>query len=151
VIRDNKKRADGSRAGAGAGSVRRFSIRRLKTLSKTTLPRPRSANRPAEKAPASYLALICLVAAVVAGLFVFHLSIRFEGVRLGYETSQARAERARLLVERRELRLELATLKSPKRIETEARERLGMEIPDHNRIILMGKQTKTILASGGAR
>lgn len=145
--RGNRKVAQEQRA----ASPKRFSIRRLKTISRNDMRRPGSIGTPLDKAPASYLILICLVAALVAGLFVFHLSIRFEGVRLGYETSQARAERARLLVERRELRLELATLKSPKRVEAEARERLGMEVPDHSRIILMGKKNKTIVASGGAR
>jgi cell division protein FtsL len=95
--------------------------------------------------------LICLVVAIVAAAFAFHLHVRFEGVRLGYETSQTRAERARLVVERRELRLELASLKAPQRVEAEARERLGMEIPDHRRIIPIGKKRKTQVASGGAR
>lgn len=148
MSRPNRRVPEGSRARGDA--AKRFSIRRLKALSRTDM-RLGYLKRPVEKAPASYLILVCLVAALVAGLFVFHLSVRFEGVRLGYETSQARAERARLLVERRELRLELATLKSPKRVESEARERLGMEIPDHSRIILMGKKNKTVVASGGAR
>lgn len=91
-----------------------------------------------------------MVATVSAG-FVYHLRIRFEGVQLGYETSSARAEKARLLVERRELRLELASLKSPKRVETEAREKLGMDMPDHDKIFPIGTGKRTILASGRAR
>jgi cell division protein FtsL len=55
-----------------------------------------------------------------------------------------------LLLERRELRLELASLKSPGRVETEARERLGMEIPDHRRIVPVGRKRKSISVSGGA-
>jgi cell division protein FtsL len=54
------------------------------------------------------------------------------------------------LLERRELRLELASLKSPERIEIEARERLGMEIPDHRRIVPVGKKRKVVSVSGGA-
>lgn len=103
------------------------------------------------KVPASYLFTICFVVALVAGAFVFHLHIRFEGVRLGYETSGARAQRARLLVESRELRLELASLKAPERVEAEAREKLGMEMPDHRRIIPIGKKRRSVVASGGAR
>jgi len=104
-----------------------------------------------QKASAFYLLGICLVVGIVATAFVFHLYIRFEGVRLGYETSQVRAQRARLLVEQRELRLELASLKSPQRVESEAREKLGMEMPDYRRIIAIGKKRRTVLVSGGAR
>ncbi len=98
-----------------------------------------------------YLFAMLLVIVVVTASFVFHLHVRFEGVRLGYETSKARAERSQLLVERRELRLELASLKAPERVELEAREKLSMEVPDHGQIVVIGKRPKEVLASGGAR
>jgi cell division protein FtsL len=88
---------------------------------------------------------------VVAAAFVYHLHVRFEGVWLGYDTSRARAEKARLLVERRELRLELATLKSPERVTEEAIEKLGMSMPEHDQIIPIGKVSKQVLASGRPR
>jgi cell division protein FtsL len=105
----------------------------------------------AEKTPASYLFVVCLVVALVCAAFVFHLQVRFEGVRLGYLTSQARVQRARMLVERRELRLELASLKAPKHVESEAREKLDMEMPDYRRIVTIGSKRKAVLASGRAR
>lgn len=98
-----------------------------------------------------YLVFFFFAVIVATLAFVVHLNVRFDGVRLGYETSLARAERSRLLVERRELRLELASLKSPARVESEARERLGMEMPDHTRIIPIGKRLAPVLASGRAR
>ena len=101
--------------------------------------------------PAFYLVIMMFVVAVVVGAFVYHLHIRFEGVWLGYETSKARAEKARLLVERRELRLELATLKSPERVTTEAVEKLGMAIPENDQIIPIGGTSKQLLASGRPR
>lgn len=94
--------------------------------------------------------MLCLVIIVVAGAFVYHLGVRFEGVRLGYETSKARAMQTRLLLERRELRLELASLKAPERVETDARDKLGMEVPEHDRIITIGSKRKVVSASGGA-
>jgi len=109
---------------------------------------PRRAERT--RLGGGYLLLLTLVIALVTGAFVAHLYVRFEGVRLGYETNRARAARTRLLLERRELRLELASLKSPGRVETEARERLGMEIPDHRRIVPVGRKRKSISVSGGA-
>jgi cell division protein FtsL len=97
-----------------------------------------------------YLLLLTLVLAVVTVAMLAHLYVRFEGVRLGYETNRARATRTRLLLERRELRLELASLKSPDRVEAEARERLGMEIPDHRRIVPVGGKLEVLSVSGGA-
>ncbi len=96
-----------------------------------------------------YLAMLLVVIALVAGAFVLHLGVRYEGIRLGYETSKARALRTRMLLERRELRLELASLKSPQQIEAEARERLGMVAPDHDRIVPI-RPRRTVAASGGA-
>lgn len=112
-----------------------------------------SIETPSKKpqAPAFYLVVMLFVIAAVAGAFVYHLHVRFEGVWLGYETSKARAERARLLVERRELRLELATLKSPERVEVEAAEKLGMTMPEHEQIIPVGKKRKQVVASGRPR
>jgi cell division protein FtsL len=114
-----------------------------------TRPRRSPAGHP--RTSAWYLVLFFFAVIAASGAFVVHLNVRFEGVRLGYETSRARAERSRLLVERRELRLELASLKSPARVESEARERLGMEMPDHTRIIPIGKKLAPVLASGRAR
>jgi cell division protein FtsL len=102
------------------------------------------------QASVGYLLLLGLVTLVVCTAFLFHVYVRFEGVRLGYETSRARAARARLILERRELRLELASLKAPERVETEARERLGMEVPDHKRIVPISGRRRVRPASGGA-
>lgn len=112
---------------------------------------PKRRPAPLHQAPTSFLILSTVVTALCCLAFVAHLYIRFEGIRLGYQTSFARAERARLLVERRELRLELATLKSPGEVEAEARERLGMEMPDHNNIIPINRNRTRVLASGRAR
>ena len=87
---------------------------------------------------------------VAAGGFIYHLHVRFEGVRLGYEASQARRAQARLMLERRELRLELASLKEPGRIEDEARNRLGMEAPAFDRIVPLSGRRRTVSVSGGA-
>jgi cell division protein FtsL len=103
------------------------------------------------QASASYLLLFVVLAVLATGGLIYHLHLRFEGVRLGYETSRARADRAQLVAERRELRLELSSLKSPERIETEAREKLGMEMPSMEQIVPMEKRATPVLASGRAR
>ena len=149
MSKGNKRRPEG--AAVKGGMKRRFAIRRRPTGPGRTSNKVKKSLRVRDYVPASYLVGICLVVAVVTAAFVFHLHIRFEGVKLGYETSRSRSERARLIVERRELRLELASLKAPGRVESEAREKLGMEIPDYRRIIPIGKKRKITLVSGGAR
>jgi cell division protein FtsL len=126
-------------------------VKRPKMASQTKL-RPQIAKSETNtRVPASYVVTVMLLVIIAVCAFVYHLNVRFEGVWLGYETSRARAERARLLVERRELRLELASLKAPSRIEAEAREKLGMKIPDHDQIIPVGKIQNTVMASGRVR
>lgn len=97
-----------------------------------------------------YVLMMTVVIVIVCGAFIFHLSVRFEGVRLGYETSKARSLQTRLLLEQRELRLELASLKAPERVEADAREKLGMEVPDHGRIVPIDRKRKVVSVSGGA-
>jgi len=106
--------------------------------------------RPAPSLGAGYLALLCLIVFAVTAAFVLHLHVRFDGVELGYATSAARARQSRLLLERQELRLELASLKSPARVEADARERLGMEVPGHDRIFVIGEARRVVSVSGGA-
>jgi cell division protein FtsL len=108
-------------------------------------PQPRSA-----AIGPGYLVLLLLVLGAVASAFVFHLHVRFDGIELGYATSAARARQSHLVLERQELRLELASLKSPARVQAEARERLGMDVPDHDRIIVIGDPKKPAAVSGGA-
>lgn len=145
----NRRRSPGQRPLKRAFA--RFTLR-ARSAARTLRTSGNEPRRPAApSASRTYLLLLFLTVAVVVAAFVSHLYIRFEGVRLGYETSIARADRARLLVERRELRLELASLKDPERVEAEAREKLGMAIPDHGRIIPIGKQSAPTLASGGTQ
>jgi cell division protein FtsL len=108
------------------------------------------APRGADTIGAGYLALLCLVLCAVVFAFVYHLRVRFDGIELGYATSAARSRQSHLVLERQELRLELASLKSPARVEEEARERLGMEVPGHDRIVVIGEKRGAVPLSGGA-
>jgi cell division protein FtsL len=111
---------------------------------------PAPEGRGGARLGAGYLALFGLIVVAVTAAFVLHLHVRFEGIELGYAASAARARQSRLQLERQELRLELASLKSPARVETDARERLGMEVPGHDRIFVIGEARRVVSASGGA-
>jgi cell division protein FtsL len=65
-----------------------------------------------------------------------HVWLRLQVIRLGYDLSAARAMQLRLEHERRELEIELATLRDPARIERAAR-RLGMTVPRAGQVTLL--------------
>ena len=70
-----------------------------------------------------------LAVALAAGLGILHVWSRTEVYRTGYELGKLEAENRRLLEERDALRTEVATLRSPGRLERFAREQLGMAPP----------------------
>ncbi len=71
---------------------------------------------------AALLLLLC-------ALGVFHVWSRTRVLSSGYELARLEAEHRRLLGERDRLRLEVATLRAPGRLERFARARLGMAPP----------------------
>lgn len=70
-----------------------------------------------------------LLAAPLAAVGVFHVWSRTRVQGVGYELGRVEAEHRQLLAERDRLNLEVATLRSPGRLERFARERLGMAPP----------------------
>ena len=70
----------------------------------------------------------------VADKFVFgHHQFTF----LGYETSEAARDEQALLQENKQLRLELASLKAPGRIERMAQNELGLVAPQKEQLIIV--------------
>lgn len=78
-------------------------------------------------------------AAAVLGAFLvaalFHVWSRLAVVELGYRLAAARTAHATLLEQNRRLKLELAMLKAPGRLEEVARERFGLAAPHPSQII----------------
>ena len=69
-----------------------------------------------------------LLLALFAGVGILHVTSRVLVVDMGYRLSQAETEERSLTRENDRLKLELATLKSPARLEKLAREKLGMSM-----------------------
>ena len=80
-------------------------------------------------------ALFSLIILIAASLF--YTWSRVEVVKIGYEIFKANSEMRRLDQENKELILEIATLKSPKRIERIAREELKLLPPKDDQIIIL--------------
>ncbi|RLC25908.1 MAG: hypothetical protein DRH56_05255 [Deltaproteobacteria bacterium] len=80
---------------------------------------------------------------VIALLFLFmgtgigYVWSNFERTQIGYDLSQLRREEMRQKEINRKLRLELALLKSPQKLESIAVRRLGLRQPSSEQIIIL--------------
>jgi cell division protein FtsL len=84
------------------------------------------------------LVFVALVVALVfIGCSLFLVWSHHQGISLGYQTSQASLEEQKLLQENKRLRLELAALKSPSRIERLAVKELGLVKPQKEQFIIV--------------
>jgi cell division protein FtsL len=79
------------------------------------------------------VALLCS-AVLVVGLLVV-VGLRVQQVHLAYQLDALRGERVRTEVLLRQLEIEVATLRSPGRVETRARQ-LGMIVPGRQQVRL---------------
>ena len=89
---------------------------------------------PDPKLRRSLAATLLCFAALVVGLLVV-VGLRVQQVHLAYQIDALRAERVRTEVLLRQLEIEVATLRSPGRLETRARE-LGMTVPEREQVRL---------------
>lgn len=91
-----------------------------------------------------------LPAFVVCGVFaavgIMHVTSRVMVVGVGYELSKLEGDNRDLTRENDRLKLELATLKSPSRLEKVAREQLGMAPPPTGAVIPLSEK-KVVAAS----
>lgn len=66
-----------------------------------------------------------------------HVWLRLQVVHMGYALSTATKLEKELEQENRELKVELATLTSPQRLESMARARLGMTQPQRGQVVIL--------------
>jgi cell division protein FtsL len=87
----------------------------------------------------TFLVLWILAIVATCAAFVLYLALRVRSVELGYELGRAHAKVARLREVKRVLELELASHKTPERVDLVARTLLGMSEPTPERILSAGK------------
>jgi len=95
--------------------------------------------RPARNARARHQPII-LTVVLTAGLIALvlvHVWLRLQVVHTGYVLSTTSKLQGRLEQENRELKIELATLTSPERLESLARQRLGLITPEKGQVIVL--------------
>ena len=78
-----------------------------------------------------------LSALALIGVVLIHVWLRLQVVQMGYALSTLSKLQGRLEQENRELKVELATLTSPERLEALARNRLGLVTPDKGQVIVL--------------
>ena len=81
--------------------------------------------------------LVGFSALALIGVVLVHVWLRLQVVQMGYALSTISKLQGRLEQENRELRVELATLTSPERLEALARSRLGLVTPDKGQVIVL--------------
>lgn len=79
---------------------------------------------------------LCLGTLVLLGV-LFYVWQHIQVVRLGYEIEQLQAERIALLRQEKELRFDIARLKSLRRVEEIARRQLGLTSASPGQVILV--------------
>lgn len=79
-----------------------------------------------------------LAAAMLCGLGIFHAWSHTRVLTSGYDLARAESEHRRLVGEREKLRIEVATLRAPGRLEAFARTKLGMAPPAPGAVVVVG-------------
>lgn len=96
--------------------------------------------REERRAERVFLTLWSLAVLAATAAFVLHLGLRVKSVELGYELGRAHARVARLREVKHVLELEVASHKTPERVDFVARTLLGMTEPTADRILPAGRR-----------
>ncbi len=83
------------------------------------------------------LILALIIGFLALGFSLFFVWANQQKVSLGYEISRVIQEEQALIEENKKLKLELAVLKSPDRLEKKARQELGFVAPQNGQIIIV--------------
>lgn len=87
--------------------------------------------------PRRFFVIGALMSLVLIGVVLIHVWLRLQVVRFGYVLSTTSKLQTRLEQENRELKLELAKMTSPDRLEALARQRLGLVTPEKGQVVVL--------------
>ena len=103
---------------------------------KRSQPKERSESAVWLRRPRRLLLIVCS-ALILVGVALLHVWLRLQVVHMGYVLSTTSKLQHQLEQENRELKVELATLTSPDRLEAMARRRLGLRPPEKGQVIVL--------------
>ena len=87
--------------------------------------------------PRRFFVFAALMSLVLIGVVLIHVWLRLQVVRFGYVLSTTSKLQTRLEQENRELKLELAKMTSPDRLEVLARQRLELVTPEKGQVVVL--------------
>ncbi len=99
--------------------------------------KPKRPNRTPKRKGSQHLLAICALGFCLFILGLVHVWLRLQVVHMGYVLSTTTKLQGRLEQENRELKVELASLTSPDRLEAMARRRLGLMPPEKGQVIVL--------------
>jgi len=97
----------------------------------------KQANRPPKRKAPQHLLAVCAVGFCFFIFGLVHVWLRLQVVHMGYVLSTTTKLQGRLEQENRELKVELASLTSPDRLEAMARRRLGLMSPEKGQVLIL--------------
>jgi cell division protein FtsL len=106
-------------------------------LQRPTAPKSARGERIGRKQRRRHNLGVALLALVLVGVALGHVWLRLQVVQMGYVLSTTSKLQSQLEQEQRELKVELATLMSPDRLEAMARKRLGLVPPEKGQVIFL--------------
>ena len=89
---------------------------------------------------------LAALGALLAGLALLYAWQHFEDIRLRYQLEELKSERAQAAEFNQQLRLEVAALRSPMRIDAIARGQLGLSVPVPGQIAPVEGPSEAVLA-----
>jgi hypothetical protein len=98
-----------------------------------------------------FVALVAIAIAAAGSAFVTHLALRFQNVAIGYRVQAARSEAERLRERENQLRIELASRRSPQALIELGRDQLGMVEADRVPTLDVGGVARPARLSGRPR
>lgn len=94
-------------------------------------------NRAPKRKGQQHLVALCALGFCLFILGLVHVWLRLQVVHMGYVLSTTTKLQGRLEQENRELKVELASLTSPDRLEAMARRRLGLMPPEKGQVLVL--------------
>ena len=99
--------------------------------------RTNGAEREKEAAPRLKYSVFLFVALILMVVAITYVWSHIQMTRLEYQIAEEMTRKEHSLDEQKKLRVEFATLKSPQRIETVAKNSLQMSYPERDQVILI--------------
>src|SRR5215470_9757262 len=98
------------------------------------------------KSHRDYIVITVLASMFLFGLFAYGWQ-HYQWIQYGYRIEEAQKKKEQLSETGRQLRLERATLRSPKRIDAIARRELGMVVPSPGQVVMLNADATLTIPS----